>query len=112
MNEILASIDSVVNAISGVLYNPWVPVFLLAAGLIFSFRSKFVQFRLLGESFHGVRADRGKWFFRGGSWILPTYHPSALLRDPTLKRAAWEDMLSVRERAERLGILPARGANA
>ena len=54
MNEILASIDSVVNAISGVLYNPWVPVFLLAAGLIFSFRSKFVQFRLLGESFRVI----------------------------------------------------------
>ena len=46
---------------------------------------------LLGEAFHGVRADRGKWFFRGKSWILPTYHPSALLRDPTLKRLAWED---------------------
>lgn len=54
MNEILASIDSVVNAISGVLYNPWVPVFLLAAGLIFSFRSKFVQLRLLGESFRVI----------------------------------------------------------
>lgn len=54
MNEILASIDSVVNSISGFLYNPWVPVFLLAAGLIFSFRSKFVQFRLLGESFRVI----------------------------------------------------------
>ncbi|MDO4515582.1 MAG: alanine/glycine:cation symporter family protein [Bacillota bacterium] len=54
MNEILASIDSVVNAISGVLYNPWVPIFLLAAGLIFSLRSKFVQFRLLGESFRVI----------------------------------------------------------
>ena len=38
-----------------------------------------------------MRADRGKWFFRNGSWILPTYHPSALLRDQTLKRLAWED---------------------
>ena len=46
---------------------------------------------LLGESFHGVRADRGKWFFRNASWILPTYHPSALLRDQTRKRLAWED---------------------
>lgn len=53
---------------------------------------------LLGESFHGVRADRGKWFFRGGSWILPTYHPSALLRDPTLKRAAWEDFKAARDK--------------
>ena len=53
---------------------------------------------LLGESFHGVRADRGKWFFRGGSWILPTYHPSALLRDPTLKRAAWVDFKAARDK--------------
>jgi len=51
---------------------------------------------ILGDSFHGVRADRGKWFFRKGSWILPTYHPSALLRDPSLKRAAWEDFKAVR----------------
>lgn len=54
MNDILASIDSVVNAISGVLYMPWVPLLLLVAGLFFTFRSKFVQIRLLGESFRVV----------------------------------------------------------
>ena len=33
---------------------PWVPFLLLAAGLFFTFRSKFMQVRLLGESFRVV----------------------------------------------------------
>jgi len=37
---------------------------------------------------------------RLGSWngvpIVPTYHPSYLLRTPHMKRAAWEDLLVVR----------------
>ena len=56
MNQILDNIDGVVTAISGVLYKPYIlPLFLLAAGLIFTFRSKFLQIRLLGESFRVVK---------------------------------------------------------
>ena len=56
MNQILDNIDGVVTAISGVLYKPYIlPLFLLAAGLIFTFRSKFIQIRLLGESFRVVK---------------------------------------------------------
>ena len=51
MNPILQSIDSVVTAISGVLYMPWVPLLLVVAGLTFTFRSKFIQVRLLCETF-------------------------------------------------------------
>ena len=54
MNPILDGIDSVVTAISGVLYTPWVPILLLVAGFFFTFRTKFIQFRLLGESLHVV----------------------------------------------------------
>lgn len=54
MNEVMKAIDGVVTGISGFLYMPWVPLFLLAAGLIFTFRSKFIQIRLLGESFRVV----------------------------------------------------------
>ena len=54
MNQVLDGIDKVVTAISGVLYMPWVPFLLLAAGLFFTFRSKFIQVRLLGESFRVV----------------------------------------------------------
>ncbi len=54
MSDILASIDSVVNAISGFLYDPWVPVFLVVAGLFFTFRTKLIQIRLLPEAFRVI----------------------------------------------------------
>ncbi len=51
----LNSIDSVVNAISSVLYKPFVvPLILLLAGLYFTFRLKLPQIRLLRESFRVV----------------------------------------------------------
>jgi len=31
-------------------------------------------------------------------WFMPTYHPSALLRDPAKKREAWEDFQKVRDK--------------
>lgn len=48
------AIDSVVNAISGKIYTPWVPLFLVIAGLYFTFRSKFMQVRLFKEMFKVV----------------------------------------------------------
>ena len=54
MSDILASIDSVVNAISGFLYDPWVPLFLVVAGLFFTFRTKLIQIRLLPEAFRVI----------------------------------------------------------
>ena len=48
-------IDSVVNAIGGFLYQPYiVPLFLIVAGLYFTIRTGLVQFRLFGESIHVV----------------------------------------------------------
>lgn len=40
---------------------------------------------------------RGQWFEREGRLYLPTYHPAALLRDPSKKREAWEDLKRVRD---------------
>ena len=52
----LNSIDSVINAISGFLYQPYVvPLILILAGLYFTFRLKFVQFRLFAESLRVVK---------------------------------------------------------
>ena len=52
----LNSIDNVVNAISGVLYQPYVvPLILVLAGLYFTFRLKFVQIRLFVESIRVVK---------------------------------------------------------
>ena len=51
----------------------------------------------LGDDIRITR-DRGKWFERKGVWMMPTYHPSALLRDQSKKREAWEDMQSLRDK--------------
>ena len=52
---------------------------------------------LLGTS-EGVGKLRGKWREFEGLPILVTYHPSALLRDDSYKRPAWEDLKLFRER--------------
>ncbi|MBR1989587.1 MAG: alanine:cation symporter family protein, partial [Firmicutes bacterium] len=45
-------INNIINAVSGVLYQPWcVPLILLAGGIILTVRSKFIQVRLFTESF-------------------------------------------------------------
>ena len=35
---------------------------------------------------------RGRWFDYRGAQLLVTYHPAYLLRDPSKKREAWDDM--------------------
>ncbi len=40
---------------------------------------------------------RGRTFEYRGIPLIPTYHPAALLRNPSLKREAWEDMQRVRD---------------
>ena len=59
----------------------------------------------LGEQVRITR-DRGHWEERKGVWMLPTYHPSALLRDPAKKKDAWEDMQSLRDKLTSLGLYP------
>lgn len=38
---------------------------------------------------------RGEWMEWNGRLIMPTFHPSALLRNEKLKRPAWEDFKKV-----------------
>lgn len=45
---------------------------------------------------------RGQWYERGGRLIMPTFHPAALLRDPSKKRPVWEDMKLVRDKLKEL----------
>jgi len=40
---------------------------------------------------------RGRTYEYRGVPLIPTYHPAALLRNPGLKREAWEDMQRVRD---------------
>ena len=53
-----------------------------------------------------ITRDRGRWFNSKGTWMLPTYHPSALLRDPAKKREAWEDMLTLQAKLVELDAYP------
>ncbi len=46
---------------------------------------------LLGRS-EAMGRLRGRWFDCRGAKLLVTYHPAYLLRDPSKKREAWEDM--------------------
>jgi DNA polymerase len=50
---------------------------------------------------------RGNWLERGGIRIMGTFHPAAVLRDPTKERAVHEDLR--RLRAEYLRIAPRGG---
>jgi uracil-DNA glycosylase family 4 len=42
-----------------------------------------------------ITRDRGNWLNWQGRLAMPVYHPSALLRDPGLKRDTWEDFKKI-----------------
>ena len=43
----------------------------------------------------GIMRKHGQWFEFKGIKVLPTFHPSFLLRDPRQKKPAWEDLQKV-----------------
>jgi DNA polymerase len=45
----------------------------------------------------GITKLRGNFQDYRGIKVMPTFHPAYLLRDPTKKREAWEDMKKVRD---------------
>ncbi|MDT8345415.1 MAG: uracil-DNA glycosylase [Thermohalobaculum sp.] len=51
---------------------------------------------LLGRQ--GITRLRGRWTEVLGRPALPMFHPAFLLRKPENKRAAWEDLLSLKDR--------------
>jgi DNA polymerase len=51
----------------------------------------------------GISELRGKWQKFEGIDLMPTYHPSYLLRNPVMKRVAWQDLQAV---LKRLGRTP------
>lgn len=58
-----------------------------------------------------ITRERGRWrdypAANGPIPALPMFHPAYLLRQPQLKRQAWQDLLSFRERLDELGVAPA-----
>lgn len=49
-----------------------------------------------------IRRDHGTWVERKGVFFMTTFHPSALLRDPSQKKLAWSDFLKVRDKLREL----------
>ena len=45
---------------------------------------------------------RGEWHEKDGILYMPTFHPAALLRDPSKKRPDWEDMKKVKKAFQNL----------
>lgn len=56
---------------------------------------------VLGSQY-GITRARGQWIDRKGTWIMPTFHPAALLRDESKKRPVWEDLKMVRDKLAEL----------
>ncbi len=52
------------------------------------------------QTSEGINALRGKFLDYKGIPLMATYHPSALLRDESLKRPAWEDLKVFRAKME------------
>lgn len=50
---------------------------------------------LLGTK-DGIGELHGRFYDYHGILLMPTYHPSALLRDESLKRPSWEDLKKLR----------------
>ena len=55
----------------------------------------------------GITSLRGKWTEMDGRWIMPIFHPSYLLRNPTRdpgspKALMWEDIREVRRKYDEL----------
>lgn len=44
-----------------------------------------------------ITTSRGKWAEKHGIYIMPTFHPAALLRDESKKRPVWEDFKQIRK---------------
>lgn len=49
-----------------------------------------------------ITRERGRWYRLDGRWVLPTFHPAYLLRNPGAKKEAWDDFQMVRELHRRL----------
>ncbi len=55
----------------------------------------------------GITSLRGKWTDMDGRWVMPIFHPSYLLRNPTRdpgspKALMWEDIRKVRKKYDEL----------
>lgn len=59
--------------------------------------------RLIRPDFRITR-EHGQWTEKDGVWFTATYHPSALLRDPSKRPDAFRDLLSIRKKLLELDL--------
>ncbi len=59
--------------------------------------------RLIDPEFKVTR-QHGQWIKKGNFWMMGTFHPAALLRNPNQKPDALLDFISLREKMRQLGI--------
>ncbi len=58
-----------------------------------------------GEDY-GITKVRGQWIKTNNCFVMPTFHPAYVLRDPRNKTLLWQDIAAVREKLVELGKLP------
>ncbi len=54
----------------------------------------------------GITRVRGLWIETNNCYVLPTFHPAYVLRDPRNKTLLWQDFAAVRKKLEELSFLP------
>ena len=59
--------------------------------------------RLIDPNFKVTR-QHGQWIQKGPLWMMATFHPAALLRNPNQKPDAFADFLALREKMQELDI--------
>ncbi len=59
--------------------------------------------KLLDPEFRVTR-EHGQFVERKGVWMMGTFHPAALLRNPAQKPDAFDDFLALRDKIEELGL--------
>ena len=66
--------------------------------------------QLLLQTNTPISKIRGEFFQFQSSLLIPTFHPSYLLRNPSAKRQVWDDMKAVQARLKELGTTAGRPA--
>ena len=56
-----------------------------------------------------ITRNRGEWIERGKYYILPTFHPAYLLRNPNAKKSVWRDFKLISKAVERINELKNNG---
>lgn len=59
--------------------------------------------RMISPEFKVTR-EHGKWFRKGSFWMMGTFHPAALLRNPAQKPDAFLDFISLRSKMREIGV--------